>query len=156
MIRLFIVIALMFMSSPGMTQTLYKFVGPDGKIVYSDRPPANGKVEKTLHIQSPPNSVLPGATVGELTRLRKEARPATSALTGTVMFSASWCGYCRKAKAYLSEHGVTYKEVDIDTPEGKAAFAIASTENGVPYLLKNGEGVRGYSKEAYDEFFAKR
>ncbi|MGW8391777.1 glutaredoxin domain-containing protein [Pseudoduganella sp. HUAS MS19] len=156
MIRFCIITALMLVSSPGMTQTLYKFVGQDGKIVYSDRPPANGKIEKTLHTQSLPNTALPSATAGELARLRKEAKPTTSPNAGTVMFSAAWCGYCRQAKAYLAQRGVAYKEVNIDTPEGKTAFAKASTENGVPYLLKDGEGLRGYSKEAYDEFFARR
>lgn len=28
--------------------TVYKSVGPDGRIVYSDRPPAGSAVEKTL------------------------------------------------------------------------------------------------------------
>lgn len=80
----------------------------------------------------------------------------TSANARTVMFSAAWCGYCRQAKAYLAQHGVAYTDVDIDTPAGKIAFAKASSENGIPFLLKNGEGIRGYSKEAYDEFFVGR
>ncbi|MBS1189755.1 MAG: Glutaredoxin [Rhodocyclaceae bacterium] len=36
----------------------------------------------------------------------------------TQLYSASWCGYCRKAKAYLGERGIPYQEIDIDTPEG--------------------------------------
>lgn len=35
-----------------------------------------------------------------------------------VVYSAPWCAGCKTLKASLSEAGVEFTEVDIDTPEG--------------------------------------
>ena len=32
--------------------TLYKSIGPDGKVVYSDRPPADGRIDKTMQFEN--------------------------------------------------------------------------------------------------------
>ena len=46
---------------PAAAQQLYKYVGPDGKVQYSDRPPADGrKAEKVTNSRI--GSVGPGAT----------------------------------------------------------------------------------------------
>ncbi|MFN9473583.1 DUF4124 domain-containing protein [Acidovorax sp.] len=41
-------------------QTLYKSVDPNGKVVYSDQPPASGSAQKTMKLEAPPISVVPG------------------------------------------------------------------------------------------------
>src|SRR5205085_9866248 len=46
-----------------------------------------------------------------------ELRAALSA-TPIVMYSASWCGVCRKAKQFLSENGLRYREIDADITPG--------------------------------------
>ena len=143
--------------SAAVAQTFYKSVGPDGKVVYSDKPPASGKVEKTLDVQTLPNTAIPPETLKELERLKREGKGQTAATSaGIVLFSASWCGYCRQAKAHLAQRAVNYRDYDIDTPEGKAAFVHAGGGGGVPLLIKNGEKVRGYSREGYEALLARR
>ena len=38
-----------------------RMVGPDGRIVYSDRPPAEGRLENTMAFENLPSSPLPSA-----------------------------------------------------------------------------------------------
>ena len=71
-----------------------------------------------------------------------------------VLFSASWCGYCQQSRAYMARAGIKYRHIDIDSAEGRVAFAAAGG-GGVPLLVAKGERLRGYSALAYDFFFAR-
>ncbi len=139
-------------------QTLYRSVTPDGKVVYSDHPPAQGRVVKTLTPADSASTTLPVSAVEQLRRLQALAptvarRPAGG---GVVLYSAAWCGYCKKAKAYLDGRGVAYREVDIDTQDGLAAYAQDGGGKGIPLLIADGGRVQGFSPAAYDALFARR
>lgn len=139
--------------SPGST-TLYKSVGPDGKTIYSDHPPAQARTSKPLVFRNAPASALPPEAVAEVDRMRKSAgTPAAPPAGETVLFSASWCGYCQKAKSYLNARNLPYREVDVDTPQGKQAFVNAGGGGGVPLLVAKGRSVAGFSTGAYDAVF---
>ena len=137
-------------------QPLYKSVDASGKVVYSDKPPAPGANEKTLKLENLPVSVVPGASPARAATSRAPASPAAAPPPGdVVLYMATWCGYCKAAKAYLGNKGVAYRELDIDTPAGKAAFAQLGVR-GVPVLLVNGQRLSGYSQQSYDAVFAAR
>jgi glutaredoxin len=139
-------------------QSLYKSIGPDGKVVYSDKPPSEGRIEKTMKLENLPSSALPASAssyVEQLRRMRASSSPATPT-AGVVLYSAAWCGYCKKAKAYLSGKGIAYQEVDIDSNAGMLSFAQAGGGGGVPLLLASGQRVQGFSPAAYDAIFTSR
>jgi glutaredoxin len=136
-------------------QTLYKSVGADGRVTYGDQPPAEGKVVKTMTPVLAPSSALPPSAAEQLRRLQA-LRPAAPQADGVVLYSAQWCGYCRKAKAYLAEKGIVYREIDIDNPEGLASYAQAGGGKGVPLLIAGAQRVQGFSQSAYDQVFGAR
>src|SRR5262245_51547654 len=144
-------------SAPHGAQTLYKSVDSDGRVVYSDRPPAEGRIEKTITFENLPSSPLPTSTTAYIDQLRSAgplAPPAATATTGVVLYSAAWCGFCKRAKAYLAAKGISYREFDIDSKEGLAAYARAGGGKGVPLLIAGGRRVQGFTPTAYDAFFA--
>ena len=139
--------------------TLYKSVGPNGETVYSDQAPADGKVQKTMTFSDLPASPLPESIIQYRQELEKSARNRLSNLAQASsadiqLFTAPWCGYCRKAKAYLAEKNIRYQEYDIDTQNGKQAFAQARTATGIPLLLWKGKQMQGFTKAGYDSLFA--
>ncbi len=156
--RFLIVLVIALSAATSFADTMYKSIKPDGRIVYSDRPPAEGRIEKTITFENLPSSTLPKETssyVEQLKKLRASA-PVVASRESVVLYSATWCGYCTKAKSYLAGKGVSYQEIDIDTSEGKSAFAQAGGGKGIPLLLVGSQRVQGFSAAAYDELFASR
>jgi len=175
-------------------QTVYKSTNPDGSIVYSDKPPASGKIDKIIEFPDLPSSAVPplpapslsanpapgsravlmmhtpqGARVVQSSMpppqpsqlsTRVESNPSATQPVRpppppVTLYSAVWCGYCRRAKAYLADHHIGYLNVDIDSPDGRAEFD-GMGGGGVPLLMSGRKKVRGFKVEGYDAFFARR
>ncbi len=142
--------------------TVYKSRGVDGRTVYSDQPVANAKDEKALSFSDAPATPLPDSVMRYRESLQKtmqtrlsEARSAPASVPR--LFSAEWCGYCRKAKAYLAEKGIAYEELDIDTEAGmRGMIEAGGGGKGIPLLLWRGQKVVGFSTANYDRVFNKR
>ena len=143
-------------------ETLYKVVGADGKITYTDRPPADSKSTTTLRFADAPSTPLPASVLKNQAELQKTMQGRLSQakkmdLIGTpTLFSASWCGYCTRAKAYLQSRGIRYREVDIDTADGGRTYFEAGGQRGVPLLMADGKRLEGFSDGAYDNFFSSK
>ena len=109
--HLLVVLIIGISANTSFADTMYKSIRPDGKIVYSDRPPAEGRIEKTITFENLPSSTLPKQTssyVEQLKKLRASA-PVVASRESIVLYSATWCGYCAKAKAYLAGKGISYE-----------------------------------------------
>jgi glutaredoxin-like protein NrdH len=82
-------------------------------------------------------------------------------MANVVVYSAEMCGDCQKLKAYMDEQGIEYETRDIKkNPEYGKELEEKTGKLGVPYLVIDGEWVRGYqpgqpfSKEFADSLFA--
>jgi glutaredoxin len=137
--------------------TLYKSVDPGGRTVYGDRPPGDGRAAQTLKFENLPSSPLSASTLAYLEQLQKGGNtPAAAPATGElVLFTTSWCPYCKKAKSYLASKGVVFLERDIESKQGAAAYLQAGGKGGVPLLYRDGQRALGFSAPAYDTFLAK-
>ena len=152
-----VAVAILMFAFPSSAQKeMYRSVGPDGRTVYSDRPPAEGKLEKTITYYDQPSSGLSPQVLAYLEQLKgRTAGSKAASGNGTTLFMAKWCGYCRQAKAFLASRNIPYREFDIDTQEGLAAFAAAEGGKGIPLLIHNNARVRGFSVATYENVLAK-
>ena len=60
-------------------------------------------------------------------------------LTGKefVMFSTDWCGYCKRLKSQLDEHGITFREINVEQELNYANFVekVNGGNRTVPTLV---------------------
>lgn len=62
-----------------------------------------------------------------------------------IVYSAPWCHDCREAKAFLAEHNILYKEINIETTPGAAEDVIRNTgKRAIPQFVINGHWVQPY------------
>lgn len=54
-----------------------------------------------------------------------------------VMYSTSWCGYCKRLKSQLADFGITYEEINIEEVPGTAEIveAVNGGNRTVPTLV---------------------
>ena len=74
-----------------------------------------------------------------------------------IMYSAEMCGDCQLLKAFMDENGVAYEVRDIKKdPEHARVVKEKTGKLGVPYLVIDGEWVRGYEVgKPFSEDFAR-
>lgn len=60
-----------------------------------------------------------------------------SASTELIMYSTTWCGYCRTLKRQLTDAGIAYAEVNIELTPGAADFVMSVNHGNqtVPTVL---------------------
>ena len=116
---------------------VYKWTDDQGRVHYSDAPPATGKSEE---VKVRINSYTGPAVVSK-------APPGPAAAPReVVVYSTAWCGVCKMAKAFLDSRGVRYREVDVETDEaGKQAFAKLGGR-GVPVILVGENRMDGFDQ----------
>lgn len=113
----------------------YKWTDDRGRIHYSDKPPPDRIADK-LDIEVKSHTGPP--------KVSKfiSAAPASDAI---IMYSAEWCGICRRAKAYMDSEGIEYTEYDIDkSSKGRREYTRLNGK-GVPLFLIGGQRMAGFS-----------
>lgn len=153
--RLAVLLSLCACVPGAWAQTIYKSVTPDGKVIYSYTPPPNSKVVESITPEvTPPSSASEDPTPGSSDAPPLVHRAPTMGSTSVTLFSATWCGYCKQAKAYLNAHGIAYRDIDIGSRQGMAALVNAEGDKNVPFLVSGNRHVQGFSSAGYDRFFS--
>ena len=66
-----------------------------------------------------------------------------------VLYSATWCGYCTKARRHLDDEGIDYEIRDVDIQAVANELREKTGRGGVPVLDYDGQILRGYSAGQY-------
>ena len=74
-----------------------------------------------------------------------------------VLFSTSTCSWCRRAKRYLKEQRVPFKEVNVERDPDAAKDIVRKTgQTGVPVIKIGGRWIVGFDKEQIDKELARK
>ena len=138
----------LLMISPVTQGDLYKWVDKNGKTHYGDSPPENVKLKKiTGNISSFSSvSVEPFVYDPNIITRRNTSK-------SVVMYSTSWCGYCKKAARHFRQKKIPFTEYDIEK-SAKAANEFKKLRGrGVPIILIGDRRMNGFNASTFDSIY---
>lgn len=118
-------------------QSLYRIVGPDGKVTFTDQPPAaTAKVAVTT-------PVLKGGAA-DTSALPYELRQAASKYPVT-LYTTDKCKPCDSGRQLLSTRGVPFAERTVTSSDDAQALQRLSGANSLPVLSVGSKQLSGFS-----------
>jgi glutaredoxin len=133
---------LLALSTP--SHALYKVVGPDGKVTYTDVQPSPGKTGKVTSVGS--NT----ASQNEVS-LPLELRQPVARYPVT-LYVTSACEPCNTGRQFLRQRGVPFNERTIATTEDVDALQRLTGGREAPALTIGAQTVRGLSEEIWTSY----
>jgi glutaredoxin len=127
------------------SQTVYRIIGADGKVTFSDKPPVNAEQGKIATMGT--GAVAAAST----TTLPFELRQVVSKYPVT-LYSAPDCGPCTAGRSMLSSRGIPFSERSVTTNEDIAALQRLTGESSLPFLTIGGQRIKGYSDQEWTQY----
>ncbi len=127
-----VVLLLLWSLSAAAPAGVYRWVDAQGNTHFGDAPP-NGEAADNVQLKynevgSTP--VPPGLF---------QSRPQV------IVYSASWCGVCARAKAFLKANAIPFSEYDVETSDkGQHDYARLGGR-GVPIILVGEQRMDGFN-----------
>ena len=131
-------------SMPG--HALYKVVGADGKVTYTDRIPTEGKV---LPVGSQATAAAAAATDAPMPA---ELREATGRYPVTLYTTSGACDPCDAARQLLRKRGIPYAEKQVLSPEDGEALQRLSGGRDAPTLTIGAQALRGLAGDLWNQY----
>lgn len=132
------------LASPlAQAQQVYRIVGPDGKVTFSDvRPPTNAKVNETAA------KGTGGASAAGLPFELKQVAQKYPVL----LYTSDNCGTCSTARSLLSNRGIPFNEKTVTTQQDAEALKRLSGEAMLPFLTIGSQQLKGFSDMEWTQF----
>jgi len=115
---------------------LYKVVGPDGKVTYTDRPP--------ISQENKVGSVNAAGGGGSDAALPYELRQAAQRYP-VVLYTTASCGPCDSARQLLRQRGIPFTERTVATPADSAAMQRLTGRTDMPAVTVGSQVIGGYN-----------
>lgn len=139
---LFLLSAMLFTSGQAAAQ-IYKWIDANGNTHYGDA-------------KNTPDSVKSNeVTLGDINTLTSVTYDSVATPQDkVVMYAASWCGYCKKARNYFRANSIPYTEYDIEKSRSAAARYQKMGATGVPVILYKDKRMNGFSEAGFRRIYA--
>lgn len=154
------------LAGPAAAQAVYKIIGPDGRVTFSDQPPAQAaQPAPAARPGAKPAPAAPGAPAvvpytpgaaagggaGGNAALPFELRQAAARYPVT-LYTAPGCGPCLSGRSLLSGRGVPFTERTVTTNDDIEALKRIAGVASLPLLTVGGQQVKGYSESEWGQY----
>jgi glutaredoxin len=134
---------LLLAASQLQAQTVYRVVGADGRITFSDKAPMTGSTTVSgVNVKSSASSSA---------SLPFELRQVASKYPVT-LYSGSNCGPCGEGRSLLTGRGIPFTEKTVTTNEDAEALQRISGDSSLPFLTIGAQQIKGYSDAEWNQF----
>lgn len=129
-------------------QQVYRIVGPDGKVTFSDKPPPAATAPtagKTTPVTGGSAAGAGGSTLPFELRQVASKYPVT-------LYTSSSCAPCGSARNMLNARGIPFTEKTVNNAADGQALQRISGDFTVPLLTIGGQQLKGYSDAEWTQF----
>jgi glutaredoxin len=121
----------------------YKYIGPDGRVVYSDQPPTSAKgVQKPTAAGVAPAGSNSGGLPFGLQQAVKTF-PVT-------LYTTADCDACTQGRNLLNKRGIPFSEKTVRTQDDVKTFKAATKAEQVPVMMVGGTRQVGFEEAAWN------
>ena len=113
---------------------VYKWADAQGRTHYSDTPPAVANAVK-LKLQTHAGPARVSQALG--------------ADQGVTLYTASWCGVCKRAKGFLRAKNIPFSEWDVEKTEYGATKFRQLGGTGVPLITLGANKMEGFDPDGF-------
>lgn len=131
---------------PVLAQGVYRIVGPDGKVSFSDQPPPASTQARPVG-----STTTAGAPAGAGSQLPFELRQISGRYPVT-LYTSRDCAPCNSGRNLLNARGIPYSERTVETPQDGEALKRLSGETSLPFLTIGTQRIKGYSDSEWTQF----
>ena len=141
-IRLVLLTCALMLGGFAVNAEIFKWVDEQGKVHFTDNPPDDITTEEVeLRIN---------------TYTSVEIKPLVERLGKSdkvVMYSATWCRTCKKAKQYFQKNNIPYVSYDVEKNRiGKMDFKLLRGKS-VPIIIIGNKRMNGFSVSKFDRLY---
>lgn len=133
---------LVFIATTAFAEGAYRWVGKDGKVHYSDAPPAPAETQKVEQKKLNVSVIDSGGSYSYETRQAAKDFPVT-------LYTAPDCDPgCRKARDFLKKRGIPFTEKVVKTQDDALAYKKATGTDALsaPTLLVGSKLQNGFQE----------
>ena len=134
---------------------IYKWTDDQGQVHFSDQAPETVEAEpigEQLIINAYQGSEVTGSEFLDRREAQRREK-ASRQRPAVVMYSAVWCGVCRRAKQYFQANKIPFSEYDVETSaKGKADFTRLKGQ-GVPIILVGKKRMNGFDPTRFKQLY---
>ncbi len=127
-------------------QAVYRIVGPDGKVTFSDKPPAAAAKVTGLETAASPTTAASPALPYELRQVVAKY-PVT-------LYTSKECAPCDSGRSLLRSRGVPFSEKTISTADDSEALQRISGSTSLPFLTLGGQHIKGFSDAEWAQYLS--
>lgn len=127
-------------------QQIYRIVGPDGRVTFSDQPP----LDPAARASAARAVALPSAA-SDTGSLPFELRQAATRYPVT-LYTAPECAPCAVGRTMLTSRGIPFAERTVTSREDIEALRRLAGSLSLPLLTIGGQQIKGYSEPEWAQF----